>query len=156
MTGKDGSPRIVDEAGTYTAKFRDGEGIVCEVSTGCCDEDAARTILSKLERRAELVNSEVMSKGESAMADHQTTPIATQFAAYLNHVRAKGVTAAHVADLNRKAKRLFAECRLGTLRDIVAELHQTLANRVKLGRLLSSRRTILMKDRRDERTTKTA
>ncbi|MCX7399709.1 MAG: hypothetical protein NT138_18730 [Planctomycetales bacterium] len=38
-TGKDGSIRIVDEAGTSTVKHRDGEGIVCEVSTGCRDED---------------------------------------------------------------------------------------------------------------------
>jgi len=66
------------------------EGIVCEVATGCRDEDAARSILSKLERRAELVKSEVLSKSESAMADHQTTPIADHFAAYLNHVQARG------------------------------------------------------------------
>ncbi len=29
-TGKDGSPRILDESRTYTAKFRDGEGIVAK------------------------------------------------------------------------------------------------------------------------------
>ena len=34
-TGEDGSPRILDEAGTYVAKLRDGEGLVREVSTGC-------------------------------------------------------------------------------------------------------------------------
>ena len=56
-TGKDGSPRILDEAGTFTAKYRDGSGLICEVSTGCRDQDAARSILSKLERRAELVKA---------------------------------------------------------------------------------------------------
>ena len=61
-TGQDGSTRILDEAGPYTAKFRDGEWIVCEVSTGCRDEDAARSVLGKLERRAELVKSEVISR----------------------------------------------------------------------------------------------
>jgi hypothetical protein len=86
-TGADGSTRILDEAGPYLAKFRDGSGYVCEVSTGCRDEDAARSVLGKLERRAELVKSEVLSKGESAMADHQATPIADHFAAYLNHVQ---------------------------------------------------------------------
>ena len=69
-TGKDGSLRILDEAGTYIAKFRDGSGYVCEVSTGCRDLDAARSILSKLERRAELVRSEVISPAEAATADH--------------------------------------------------------------------------------------
>ena len=120
-TGNDGTDRIVVTVGTYIAKFRDGSGYVCEVSTGCRDEDAARSVLGKLERRAELVKSEVLSKGESAMADHQTTPVADHFAAYLNHVQAKGATVEHIADLRRKAERLFADCVLGTLRDIDAE-----------------------------------
>jgi integrase len=122
MTGNDGTDRIVVTVGTYLAKFRDGSGLVCEVSTGCRDEDAARSVLGKLERRAELVKSEVLSKGESAMADHQATSIADHFAAYLNHVQAKGATADHIADLKRKAKRLFKDCAVGTLRDIDAEV----------------------------------
>lgn len=89
-TGKDGSTRIREETRTYTAKFRDGEGIVCEVSTGCRDEDAARSVLSKLERRAELVRSEVISPAEAATADHQRTPIADHFAAYLNQFGQRG------------------------------------------------------------------
>jgi hypothetical protein len=32
----------VIEAGTYTAKYRDGSGNVLEVATGCRDIDAAR------------------------------------------------------------------------------------------------------------------
>jgi len=47
--------RIAVEAGTYTAKYRDGSGIVREVATGCRDESAARLILGQLERRPELV-----------------------------------------------------------------------------------------------------
>ena len=120
-TGKDGSPRIVEESGTYIAKYRDGAGFVCEVSTGCREEDAARSVLSKLERRAELVKSEVLSKSEAAMADHQTISIVIHFAAYLNHLRAKGTTAAHVVDLQHKTDRLFADCGVETLRVIVAE-----------------------------------
>ena len=120
-TGQDGTDRLVVESPTYLAKYRDGSGLVCKVSTGCRDEDAARSILSKLERRAELVKSEVLSKGESAMADHQATPVANHFAAYLNHVQAKGATAEHIADLKRKAERLFTDCVIDTLRGIDAE-----------------------------------
>ena len=119
-TGRDGTDRIVVTVGTYIAKFRDRSGLVCEISTGCRDEDAARSILSKLERRAELVKSEVISTVEAATADHQRTPIAEHFAAYLNHVRAKGATVDHIADLKRKSERLFADC-FATLRDIAAE-----------------------------------
>ena len=141
--GKDGSTRILDEAGTYTAKYRDGEGIVCEVSTGCRDEDAARSVLSKLERRAELVRSEVISPAEAATADHQRTPIADHFTAYLNHVRAKGATDAHIADLKRKAERLFADC-FATLRDIDAEkLESWLNNRQAEGMSARTRNAYL-------------
>ena len=41
-TGNHGTDRIVVTVGTYLAKFRDGSGLVCEVSTGCRDEDATR------------------------------------------------------------------------------------------------------------------
>ncbi len=142
--GQDGTGRIVVTAGTYVAKFRDGDGLICKVSTGCRDEDAARSVLGKLERRAELVKSEVLSKGESAMADHQATPIADHFAAYLNHVRAKGATADHVADLKRKAKRLFAGCGIGTLRDIDAEMLESwLTERQAEGMAARTRNTYL-------------
>ena len=121
-TGKDGSPRILDEAGTYIAKFRDGSGIVCEVSTGCRDQDAARSILAKLERRAELVKSEVISTAEAATADHQTTPVADHFAAYLLHQRSSGVSVRHLRDLERIGNRMLRECGLNTLRDIRPEV----------------------------------
>lgn len=68
-TGKDGSIRIKVESGTYLAKFRDGSGIVREVSTGCRDEGAARSILADLERRAVLVKSKVISASEDAIAE---------------------------------------------------------------------------------------
>ena len=53
--GKDGTDRIVITAKTYTAKYRDGSGMVQEVATGCRDESAARSLLTDLERRAEKV-----------------------------------------------------------------------------------------------------
>ena len=119
--GKDGTDRIVITVGTYIAKFRDGSGYVCEVSTGCRDEDAARSVLGKLERRAELVKSEVLSTAEAATADHQTTPVAEHFSAYLDHLRAKGTSLRHVADTRRLAEQLFHDCRCVTLRDIHRE-----------------------------------
>ena len=50
-----GSDRPCDYAGTYTAKYRDGSGIVRKVATGCRDESAARSVLTDLEKRAERV-----------------------------------------------------------------------------------------------------
>jgi hypothetical protein len=54
-TCKDGTDRILVVSGTYSAKFRDGSGVVRKVATGCRDESAARSVLGKLECRAELV-----------------------------------------------------------------------------------------------------
>jgi hypothetical protein len=50
IEGADGSRRVRTEAATFTAKYRDGEGVIREVATGCRDEDAARPALSQLER----------------------------------------------------------------------------------------------------------
>ncbi len=143
-TGKDGSLRILDEAGTYVAKFRDGSGYVCEVSTGCRDLDAARSVLGKLERRAELVKGEVISPAEAATADHQTTPVADHFATYLDHLRARGTSLRHVADTRRLAEQLFRDCRCETMRDIQREaVEGWLALRFKDGMAARTRNSYL-------------
>ena len=46
--GKDGADRIRDTSGTYVARYRDGNGIVVEVSTGCRDKTAAESVLADL------------------------------------------------------------------------------------------------------------
>lgn len=49
--GEDGPDRIVVKAGTYTAKYRDGSGVVMEHATGCRDETAARRVLGHRNHR---------------------------------------------------------------------------------------------------------
>ena len=119
--GRDGTDRIVVTLGTYLAKFRDGSGYVCEVSTGCRDEDAARSVLGKLERRAELVKSEVITTAEAATADHQRTPIADHFATYHEHRTAKGLNAVRIANTKSRLERLAAECDFRRLADCSAD-----------------------------------
>ena len=62
--GKDGTDRIRDESGTYVARYRDGDGIVVEVSTECRDKTAAQSVLADLERRAEKVRSRILTAAE--------------------------------------------------------------------------------------------
>ena len=64
-TGQDGTERIRDESSTYFARYRDGNGIVVEVPTGCRDETAARQVLADLERRAERVRAGSAHAGRS-------------------------------------------------------------------------------------------
>ena len=117
-TAEDGSLRIQTEAATYTAKFRDGQGHVRAVSTGCRDEDAARSVLSKLERRAELVRSEIISPAEDATADHQATPITDHFAVYLNHLRAREASPVRVANMRSQFDRVSGDCGFRRLSDL--------------------------------------
>ena len=79
--GRDGTDRIVCEAGTYVAKYRDGSGIVQKTATGCRDESAARSVLTDLERRAEKVKGGILTADEAAAIDHQETPLAEHVAA---------------------------------------------------------------------------
>ena len=118
--GKDGSVRIIDESGTYIAKFRNGSGHVCEVSTGCRDLDAARSVLSQLERRAELVKGKVISSAEDAIADQQSIPLADHFAAYLDHLRARQTSPVRLRNMTSQFKRVTTECGFKRLNDFDA------------------------------------
>ena len=111
--------RIAVEAGTYMAKYRDGSGIVKEVATGCRDESAARSILGKLERRAELVKGEVLSASEDAVIDHQNTPLADHIAAFIDHQKAKGVSR-RLNDTRSQLQRVAADCGFRRLADLDA------------------------------------
>ncbi len=117
--GKDGTDRIVITARTYTAKYRDGSGIVREVATGCRDESAARSILGKLERRAVLVKGEVLTAAEDAIIDHQGTPLADHIAAFIDHQKAKGVSR-RVKDTLSQLRRVAADCGFRRLADLDA------------------------------------
>ncbi len=117
-TGRDGTDRIVITTRTYTAKYRDGSGIVKEVATGCRDESAARSILTKLERRAELVKGEVLTAAEDAVIDHQNTPLADHIAAFIDHQKAKGIVCCRVDNTRSQLRRVVRECGFRRLADL--------------------------------------
>jgi len=119
--GRDGTDRIVITARTYTAKYRDGAGVVQEVATGCRDESAARSILTDLERRAARVKGKILTTAEDRMIDHQETPLADHLEAYLVHLQAKGDSDVHLADTRRLANKIIAGCGFGRLADVRRE-----------------------------------
>jgi len=141
-TGRDGSPRIVITARTYTAKYRDGTGIVREVATGCRDESAARSILTDLEKRADKVRSGIRSVAEDSAIDHQGTPLADHFAAYLLSMESAGVCKMHRDNVRRALRRLAADCGFRRLGDLRREaLEQWLVGREKAGMGARTRNT---------------
>ncbi len=117
--GKKGQDRIVVTARTYTAKYRDGSGVVREVPTGCRDETAARAVLTELEKRADKVRSGLRTAAEDAAVDHQSTPLVEHVAGFLAHQRAKGLSR-RVDDTKAQLERVARDCCLGRLSDLEA------------------------------------
>lgn len=136
IVGRDGAERIADTAATYTAKYRDGNGIVVEVATGCRDADAARKVLGELERRAELVKAGVVTADENAVADHQAVPLADHFDAYVGYLVAQGVSERHPQDIRRQLDRLAADCAFAKLPDLGRDaLERWLTAQAKAGKI---------------------
>ncbi len=117
IAGRDGSERIVIQASTFTAKYRDGQGIVREVATGCRDETAARSVLAQLQRRAELVKAKVITSDEDATSGHQDTSLVVHFSAFRDHQKAKGMSR-RIDDMQSQLKRVAADCGFRRLADL--------------------------------------
>ena len=113
-----GKPRVVLEAETFTAKYRDGSGAIREVATGCRDERAARQVLADLVRRAEQVKGGILSAAEDAMIDHQGTPLGGHFDAFIDHLAGKGTTPEHRRTTRAYLDRVASDCRFSKLVDL--------------------------------------
>ncbi len=118
IIGNDGSRRIKAEAVTWTAKYRDGEGIVCEVATGCRDKQAAMSVLTELTDRAELVKANVLSPEQDRIADHADKPIDEHFQAFLAYQTQKGTHAARIEAYRKRLTESANNCRFRTLNDL--------------------------------------
>ncbi len=137
--GKDGTARVLLETKTYTARYRDGVGIVHEVATGCRDRGAALSVLHELETRAEKVRSGVLSVAESEAADWQRAGMARHLEAYGEHLKAREVTPRHGKERHAELCRLFEECGFKRLCDL---------DRLTLERWLNARKEEGMSARR--------
>ncbi len=89
-TGQNGADRIRDESGTYFGRYRDGNGLVVEVSTGCREKTAAQSVLADLERQAERVRAGLLTPAEARISEHLGKPIAEHVDAYIESMRARG------------------------------------------------------------------
>ena len=105
----DGTEHIVTESSTYYAKYRDADGIVREVPTGCKDRQSAERILSDLEREADRIRSKIVTTSELRQADLHKLPIAHHLGDYLTRLRASGATDGHIDNVERYLKLLANE-----------------------------------------------
>ena len=119
--GRDGLDRIVVQSKTYTAKYRDADGVTREVATGCRDIQAARAILQDLETRAEKVKAGIVSSTEDRISKHQRTPIADHIAAYMTKLDSDDTSADHRDNVSRSLNRIFEHCGYATISDFNRE-----------------------------------
>ena len=121
VAGSDGLPRIRDEAATYTAKYRDADGVVREVATGCRDADAARTKLAELTRTAERIHSGALSRSDAEVGKWRNVPLSVHIADYLADLRSRGVNADRVKTSETYLTGDCDGCGFRLLRDLNAE-----------------------------------
>jgi len=121
--GRDGKARIAVKAGTWTAKYRDGQGILREKATGCRDRDAALSVLADLKGRAERVRSGVISESDDRIVEQQATRLQGHVRAYLAYlasklVRGRRVSASHCKNVRHNLDRVFGDCGFTRLADL--------------------------------------
>lgn len=121
--------RIRTEAGTYLAKYRDGSGIVCEVSTGCRDKASAANVLADLEKQAELVRSKILTSDQSKIADHADTLLDSHIADFIQYQRDREISADWIKTTDTYLRSDANGCGWRYLRDLSSD---------KLQRWLSS------------------
>ena len=116
-TAADGSPRIVSTSRKWLAKYRNGDGLVVEVPTDCTDKTAAEQVLRELERQAERIRAGYATTAEVKAVDHQRTPIAAHFGAFVDHRKARGRCARPQETLSQ-LQRVADACGFSTLREV--------------------------------------
>ena len=142
VDGKDGKIRVRGQSRLYMARYRDGSGQVVDVATNCKDEVAARAVLVRLERRAELVRAGVLTAAENDAADHAGAPLSRHLDAYERHLRAKSGDPRRISMLRRRLERLARDCRFSRLNKMSAgPIERWLVDQTDAGMAAATRNT---------------
>jgi integrase len=107
-------------ASTFTAKYRDGDGLLVEVPTGCTDRTAAGQFLANLVRQANRVHAGVVTSAETKTVAHQQTGIAGHFADFIANRKAKGKCCRPDETLSQLTK-VAAACGFARLADVTGQ-----------------------------------
>ncbi len=97
-----GTERLLLESATYTARYKDQDGILREKPTGCRELVNANRVLADILKHVEQAKAGVLTKAELAQADHQKAMLAEHFARYEEHLHGKGVTEQRVRTVRQR------------------------------------------------------
>jgi integrase len=121
VVGDDGAQRVRLQSETYYAKYRDGDGIVREVATGCRDLQAARTKLAELQSIADKIKVGALTTLDLQIGDHSRTPLSVHVAEYIADLKARGVNADRIKTSETYLNADCDGCGFRWLRDLNAE-----------------------------------
>ncbi len=131
IIAKDGAARIREDASTYTAKYRDGSGIIREVPTGCSDLQAARAVLQELMTQADRVRAKIITPGEVEISKHADAPLTEHIETFLEYQRQKKTHRHRIKAYDTRLHESAIGCRFRFLRDLCSDtLEQWLAEQV--------------------------
>ena len=123
---KDG--HVLRTATTWTAKFKDSDGLTKRLPTGCREKDNAKEFLAEKERLVERIKVGVLTQAEVSTADASKSAIDDHLEAYLKsleHKRGKGkrerVSDSHLINVRRSLFRIVRDCQFSSLRDVSRE-----------------------------------
>lgn len=128
--------KIRAQASVYTAKYRDGDGIVREVSTGCRDKSAAMAVLNDLTTMADRVRAKVITSAEVRIAtEYADTLLSEHIDDYVAYLKQRKANAGRVKTTDTRLKGSATECSWRYLRDLSSDgLESWLNKQVDAGR----------------------
>ena len=133
-TGRNGADRIVIQTATFTAKYRDGQGVVREVATGCRTRDGALSVERDLVARSEKVKAGILTPEEDRIGDHQVTLLSNHIDAYIDHQNTKGLNKARIDSTRSRLEGVADDCEWKRLADLNAsKLERWLVDRQQEG-----------------------
>ncbi len=121
VVDKQGERRVRTKSETYYAKYRDGDGIVKEVATGCRDKQAAQKKLDELLSIADKIRVGSLSTSDLEIGDHSRTPVADHVAQYITDLKSRGINADRIKTSETRLKAACEGCGFRWLRDLNSE-----------------------------------
>jgi len=125
IPGKDGVKRVRCQSPFWTAKYRDGEGILRSVSTGCRDKQAAMAVLNEHVKRSEKVRSNLLTPTEDRIAEYQLLDVARHIDDYCGYLEQRRKNAARIKTTRTRLKESATACGFRQLRDLSADQLQS-------------------------------
>ena len=136
VTLPDGRQVIRQQSATYFCRYRDHDGTLKTISTGCRDRSAAESVLREHERRAERIKAGIATPTEYASGEQQKCNIGNHVEAYVGTFPG----GMHSGNTRSYLLRLVADCKWSRLLDLRrSDLEQWIAVQSKAGRSARSK-----------------